>query len=40
MTKEDIKGTKTPYYSNVSEIKEVDETAPKNYINVIKKLKR
>jgi len=40
MTKEDIKGTKTPYYSNVSEIKEVDETAPKNYINVIKKTKK
>jgi ERCC4-type nuclease len=40
MTKEDIKGTKTPYYSNVSEIKEVDETVPKNYINVIKKTKK
>ena len=40
MIKENIKGLKNPYYSNTTEIHCLDDAPDKNYINVIKKIKK
>lgn len=40
MIKEHIKGDKTPYYSNINEIKVTHDVTDKNYINIVKKIKK
>lgn len=40
MIKENIKGLKNPYYSNTTEIHCLDDAPDKNYINVVKKIKK
>jgi len=40
MIKENIKGVKKPYYSNISEIKCLDNVTDKNYINLVKRIKK